>query len=114
MAKTWTQNKRFQRTVNALFAKLHRLRKGKLAAGTMSSLLLHTTGAKSGTARLSPLMYLDLGGDLGAGDGRIAIGCLRCSSWSLRRKLRNGQARQGRAPTHGSAQLAKHVLWQPE
>ncbi len=67
MAKTWTQNPRFQRAFNAFFTKLHRLRKGKLAFSGMPSLLLHTTGAKSGAQRVSPLMYLDLG------DGRVVI-----------------------------------------
>ncbi len=71
MAKTWTQNKTFQRVVNAVFAKLHRIRKGKLKMGTMSSILLHTTGAKSGAKRVSPLMYLDLDGS--GGTGPIAI-----------------------------------------
>jgi deazaflavin-dependent oxidoreductase (nitroreductase family) len=68
MAKTWTQNKHFQRVVNAVFAKLHRLRKGKLAMGGMPSIILHTTGAKSGAARMTPLMCLDLGAAVGGDD----------------------------------------------
>jgi deazaflavin-dependent oxidoreductase (nitroreductase family) len=71
MAKTWTQNKRFQRLVNAVFAKLHRLRKGKLAMGSMPSILLHTIGARSGAERMTPLMCLDVAADLG--EGTVAI-----------------------------------------
>ncbi len=58
-----TFNKIFNRFFNGLF----RLRKGKLAFKGAPACILHTTGARSGQPRKTPLLYLD------AGDGRFAL-----------------------------------------
>jgi deazaflavin-dependent oxidoreductase (nitroreductase family) len=58
---------RFQRVFNRLFVRLFRLRKGRLAFRGAPSLVLHTRGRRSGAARATPLLYLDLG------DGRVAV-----------------------------------------
>ncbi len=58
---------RFQKLFNRLFVWMFRMRKGRLAFKGAPSLILHTTGRRSGQPRQTPLLYVDLG------DGRAAV-----------------------------------------
>jgi len=57
----------FQKVFNRFFVWMFRVRKGRLAFKGAPSLILHTTGRRSGQPRQTPLLYLDLG------DGRVAV-----------------------------------------
>ncbi len=57
----------FQKLFNKLFNGIFRIRKGRLGFKGAPACILHTTGAKSGKARQTPLLYLALDG------GRFAV-----------------------------------------
>lgn len=57
----------FNKVFNRFFNRLFRLRKGRLAFRGAPCCIVHTTGARSGQPRQSPLLYLAVG------DGRLAV-----------------------------------------
>ena len=72
----------FQKFFNRIFVWMFRLRKGRLAFKGAPTMILHTTGRRSGQPRKTPLLYLDLG------DGRAAVvasngGDDRSPAWAL-------------------------------
>jgi F420H(2)-dependent quinone reductase len=56
-----------QKLFNTVFNAWFRFRKGKVGYKGAPACILHTTGAKSGRPRETPLLYLDVG------DGRFAL-----------------------------------------